>query len=855
MVRLKTLLIRGNHLTNLPNGIGCCTSLTKLSLGDNEITHLPKTLGDCRELQSLWLGHNQIRVLPSTVGFCTKIDSLDLAANPMQTPSVSLIEQGHAEVLYDCRRRFEKAQRGPAPMVAIHAMGIQGECLVPDKRLEVNIHKKVEGALKTGVVNFNWHGLDEIPITLFHHMTLKDNLRELRMTGNLFTVLPEKLDHFHVLTTLILNNNKLTELPDIFGGLPLLKSLRLQQNLLERLPLSLTRLRALEELLLTGNKLVELPVRIGRLKSLETLFIDDNCLTEVPESIGDMKNLNFLIASDNMIQELPESIGKLSELQRFYINANLLTTVPDSLGQLGKLEELRLAVNRISSIPTSLGADDWSFEEAPIPSALRVLRLPGEMKRWGAFWAAVIAMRWKVRTWRARKGAARAKGLLPIIRRLNPFASPLAQRAMQMAKAKAEEMGERAGVNVAGLEAGMAGMGGGEEEDGGEEGGAKKKMFGIAGRIRGFAASKISTLTGGRFGGAGVAQSDEEGDESDDAELEQKGTPRRREGGGRRSPNGGRNSPTHVFVWGESSARERRKERRAEETAWEIELSRVELEEKYAEQSEHNILGGFSLPKTKPSPLALSLSVLWVNGNSIIELPDSFGNFQMLDQCKLDLNPMRSPPIELFCGGALGTREVSAYCHHRRLRRETLITLFSSRSIAYKRDNMMPRSTAVLQPPSSTHLNPEDMTEFDLAIDQYMNADYFNHDRDAVSILDAMVKRIHRREQEYYQDILNACLELIELMKFEGLADATMLCENLSRFWGEDESFVECFGLDLDVLFKGKQDANKGRSVIALLAERKKLGYSRYEFPYSRAQVRESVMLFSLPAYSANHAH
>ena len=148
---------------------------------------------------------------------------------------------------------------------------------------------------------------------------------------------------------------------------------------------------------------------------------------------------------------------------------------------------------------------------------------------------------------------------------------------------------------------------------------------------------------------------------------------------------------------------------------------------------------------------------------------------------------------------------------------------------------------AVLQPPSSTHLNAEDMKEFDLAIDQYMNADYFNHDRDALSILDAMVKRIHRREQEYYEDILNACLELIELMKFEGLTDATMLCENLSRFWGEDGALVECFGLDLDVLFKGKQDANKGRSVIALLAERKKLGYSRYEFPYSRAQVRRAL--------------
>ena len=59
------------------------------------------------------------------------------------------------------------------------------------------------------------------------------------------------------------------------------------------------------------------------------------------------------------------------------------------------------------------------------------------------------------------------------------------------------------------------------------------------------------------------------------------------------------------------------------------------------------------------SDLSKSLKNLWMDRNKLLRLSESFGEFKALDNCKFDLNPLRSPPVEIF---QIGVTRLIDYC-------------------------------------------------------------------------------------------------------------------------------------------------------------------------------------------------
>ena len=80
-------------------------------------------------------------------------------------------------------------------------------------------------------------------------------IRELNMTHNQLSFLPDSIGKLVNLEILYLGDNQLSSLPDSIGKLTNLKRLDLSGNQLTSLPDSIDKLNKLEELYLNGNKI------------------------------------------------------------------------------------------------------------------------------------------------------------------------------------------------------------------------------------------------------------------------------------------------------------------------------------------------------------------------------------------------------------------------------------------------------------------------------------------------------------------------------------------------------------------------------------------------------------------------
>ncbi|KAJ1439840.1 Leucine-rich repeat [Sesbania bispinosa] len=69
LLNLVVLDVHSNHLTCLPNSIGCLSKLQLLNVSANFIQSLPKTVENCRALEELNANFNKLSKLPDTIGF------------------------------------------------------------------------------------------------------------------------------------------------------------------------------------------------------------------------------------------------------------------------------------------------------------------------------------------------------------------------------------------------------------------------------------------------------------------------------------------------------------------------------------------------------------------------------------------------------------------------------------------------------------------------------------------------------------------------------------------------------------------------------------------------------------------
>jgi hypothetical protein len=230
----------------------------------------------------------------------------------------------------------------------------------PKGELRLEAVKRIRNFLNNpGQSTLNLCGLKltELPPELFKIPDLVNRLKDLDLSYNQLTQLPDTFGNLSQLTTLNLVRNELTQLPDTFGNLRQLTKLNLRMTELTQLPSTFGNLSQLADLKLDYNDtLTQLPDTFGRLTALTDLSLNDSNLAHLPDTFGNLRQLTTLNLSSTKLAQLPDTFGNLSQLTTLFLSSSQLAQLPDTFGNLTGLQLLSLGHNlQLTQLPSTLG--------------------------------------------------------------------------------------------------------------------------------------------------------------------------------------------------------------------------------------------------------------------------------------------------------------------------------------------------------------------------------------------------------------------------------------------------------------------------------------------------------------------
>ncbi|KAF7255509.1 hypothetical protein EG68_07069 [Paragonimus skrjabini miyazakii] len=283
---LRSLNCRKNELTDdnaIPSEIFECPLLQVVDFSCNRLSSVPKAIDKAKGLLVLNLSKNQITAVPSEVFVqCTDLMFLDLSDNQLESLPAQLRRCNSLQQLILSHNPLRHAQ-----LRSIAAL----------KQLEV-LH--LAGTQRR---------LDNIPSELDR----LERLRELDLSDNMLTRIPEPVLSLRALRKLNLEQNEIGDLAQVTDNWPKLEYLNVSHNQLAQLPSGLTRLTSLRKLYVNNNQLT---------------------FAGIPSGIGKLHDLEIFDASYNELENIPESLCRCGRLKRLNLNSNRLLTLPDAIHYL-----------------------------------------------------------------------------------------------------------------------------------------------------------------------------------------------------------------------------------------------------------------------------------------------------------------------------------------------------------------------------------------------------------------------------------------------------------------------------------------------------------------------------------------
>ncbi|KRX06578.1 Ankyrin repeat-containing domain [Pseudocohnilembus persalinus] len=191
-------------------------------------------------------------------------------------------------------------------------------------------------------LNYASSKIDELPSSF---LELRQTVKEINLSDNLFIQFPEDLAGFGKLKVLKMDKNLLTFLPQQIGFLRNLEVLTISNNFIQELPPTLKNLNNLLLLNVGCNNLVKFGKEVTSLKNLRTLYIYKNNFTELPNSFHQLTNLAelsldwFRFASPTLpvLQMNKDVLQKIQRLSQNLYNQQM--QVENSQAEIEKLQK------------------------------------------------------------------------------------------------------------------------------------------------------------------------------------------------------------------------------------------------------------------------------------------------------------------------------------------------------------------------------------------------------------------------------------------------------------------------------------------------------------------------------------
>ena len=351
---LTRFVANDNKLAFLPQNFGNLTALEQLNLDGNRLESLPPTIQGLTALKTLSLNRNRLNTLPSRLGqLSDTLDVVNVFENPLEHPSQSVVERGTAAIMWDCRERLLREQRGPPPRTLFKKqLGIVNERRMVNHAYRAQLETALEKAHQTRTLHLHFLGLERLPAGITHVPLLQ----ELYVTGQAIEELPSCLNRLRHLRVLTVTGCKVSVIEEGLWGttekhaFTNMETIDLSQNRLKVLPKGLTNLRYLSKLCVSGNAITELPENMDKLKRLRHLRAENNLISNLPLGLFKLHKLCTLFLTKNCLKTLREEVGQLQGLERLHIGQNGIDTLPSSLNSLGRLRILQVAHNQLQSM-------------------------------------------------------------------------------------------------------------------------------------------------------------------------------------------------------------------------------------------------------------------------------------------------------------------------------------------------------------------------------------------------------------------------------------------------------------------------------------------------------------------------
>ena len=237
---LEVLELWQNRIESIPSDIGVLDKVWRLHLEGNKITKLPESIGNL-PMKKLYLKHNNVRYVPTSIGNWDRLDVFGLPLNNLSSLPETISSWKNVRV------------------ISLWQNKLKG---LPD--IELNVKE----------LRLNNNYFTEVPPRIYE---IKQ-LRKLWLNNNQLTEIPEiPRGYLKELWFLNLQSNLLSSLPKSIQQLPNLRDLRLSGNLFEKYPTWLDSLEGCKIDKSAHKRQLRQPDYIGIKKFVK--FLEDNHLS------------------------------------------------------------------------------------------------------------------------------------------------------------------------------------------------------------------------------------------------------------------------------------------------------------------------------------------------------------------------------------------------------------------------------------------------------------------------------------------------------------------------------------------------------------------------------------------------